>query len=70
MKPSNTSVVALNIDMVRQLYYVNVLITSCGTALAPTFLVLAGFPIPDDLDGQSLKSVLYYPLTGNLTVSS
>ena len=28
------------------------------TAEAPTFLDLAGSPIPDDMDGQSLKSVL------------
>ena len=29
-----------------------------STAQAPTFLDLADFPIPDDMDGQSFKDVL------------
>lgn len=28
------------------------------TAQAPTFLDLAGFPIPNDMDGQSFKNIL------------
>ena len=57
----NSTSVALNIDMVRQaadLLPHNCLLT---VVQAPTILDLAGAPIPDDMDGISLKSSVMSP---------
>ena len=52
----------MNIDLVSTsgcfCHYMPVSEVLTSIAQAPTFLDLAGFPIPDDMDGQSFKDVL------------